>query len=70
MKYEILRQGPEERSISSNVPQIGEPWVEVASFESDKKPEDLDWAEVIRAQLGESISREAARGTCPVSHIA
>ena len=62
MKYNLYRQGPEERRISSNVPLLSEPWALIGSVDRNAPPEDVSWASVVYELTGKNIKRESARG--------
>lgn len=61
MIYNVLRQGPNERSIASHFPLINEPWVVVGSIESDKTKVEV-WDEAIQKVVGKSLASESDRG--------
>lgn len=61
MIYNVLRQGPSERSTPSHFPQINDPWVVVGSIESDKSKVEV-WDEAIQKVVGKSLASESDRG--------
>lgn len=62
MKYDVYRQGPEEREVPSQFPALDSPWKKIGSIESESEPKDLDWAKVIMEVTGKSLANESDRG--------
>lgn len=63
MKYNVYRQGPDERSIPSNVPLIDDPWKLMGSIEDERDESHVNWNEAVFKVTGKSIRREYDRGT-------